>query len=58
MSTSYGYIAGSCGHRVDPFNMEFCVWGLLMEVEPGSEAQNHLGLYSKHVAYSCDVQLP
>lgn len=35
ISTSHGYIAGSCGHRVDPFNMEFCVWGLSMEVEPG-----------------------
>lgn len=22
-----------------------------------SEAPNHLGLYGKHVAYSCDVQL-
>lgn len=22
-------------HRVDPFDMQFCVWGLSMEVEPG-----------------------
>lgn len=35
MISSHGYIAGSCGHRVDPFNMESCVWGLSMEVEPG-----------------------